>query len=262
MNQDFLLPSSPGHLEGGSQEEIDTYFQMMRPLAQGIAATFGRTCEVVVHDFRHPEHSIVEIVGEVTDRHIGGSMSQIGLTMLAQGDAAQDKLNYLIRTLDGRVIKSSTILLRDHHDHVFGALCINLDVTELRFLAHLIGDLAGVPSEQPTAITFGDDVSQIIQAVLHEQEMALGRPLTHLTKKERLALFQELDQRGLFTRQRAVPQVAEQLGISRATIYSDLAAAREEHLRRSLPNEPTSSPAHLKKGRDEKEREHDISTGV
>lgn len=262
MNQDFFLQSFPSHIEGSSQEEIDAYFQMMSPLVRGIAATFGRTCEVVLHDFRHPEHSIVEIAGEVTSRHIGGSMSQIGLAILAQGDAAQDKLNYLTRTPDGRFIKSSTILLRDHHGHAFGALCINLDVTELCFLAHLMGELAGVSSEQPTAITFGDDVSQIIQAVLHEQEMALGRPLTHLTKKERLALFQELDQRGIFTLQRAVPQVAEQLGVSRATIYSDLAVAREKHPRRPLLNEPTSSNAHLKKGSDEKESENDKSTGV
>lgn len=262
MNQDFFRQSFPSHIEGSSQEEIDAYFQMMSPLVRGIAATFGRTCEVVLHDFRHPEHSIVEIAGEVTNRHIGGSMSQIGLEILAQGDAAQDKLNYLIRTSDGQFIKSSTILLRDPHGHIFGALCINLDVTELRFLAHLMGELAGMSSEQPTAITFGDDVGQIIQAVLREQEIALGHPLTHLTRKERLALFQELDQRGIFTLQRAVPQVAEQLGISRATIYSDLAVAREENLRRSLSNEPTSADTHLKKGRGAKERENDISTSM
>lgn len=162
MNDDFSLLSNESAAKIASHGEVDAYLDMIRPLVRGIAATFGRTCEVVLHDFRHPEHSIVEIVGDVTHRHIGGSMSQIGLGALAQGDAAQDQLNYLIRTPDGSVIKSSTIVLRDHHGHVFGALCINLDVTKLRLLAHTIGEFAGVSVEQPTLVTFGDDISQVI----------------------------------------------------------------------------------------------------
>ena len=241
MNDDFSLLSNESAAKIASHGEVDAYLDMIRPLVRGIAATFGRTCEVVLHDFRHPEHSIVEIVGDVTHRHIGGSMSQIGLGALAQGDAAQDQLNYLIRTPDGSVIKSSTIVLRDHHGHVFGALCINLDVTKLRLLAHTIGEFAGVSVEQPTLVTFGDDISQVIQAVLHEQEIVLGHPLNRLTKQERLAIFQALDQRGVFTLQRAVPQVAEQLGISRATAYSDLATVREESRHSSSVREPASS---------------------
>src|SRR5260370_5104804 len=195
----------------------------------------------MLHDVRHAEHSIVEIVGDVTHRHIGGFMSQIGLGVLAQGDAAQAQLNYLIRTPYGSVIKSSTIILRARYGHVFGALCINLDVTELRLLAHTIGELAGVSVEQPALVTFGDDISQVIQAVLHEQEIALGHPLNRLTKQERLAIFQALDQQGIFALQRAMPQVAEQLGISRATAYSYLATVREESRHGFSVREPASS---------------------
>ena len=125
-------------------------------------------------------------------------MSQIGLEILAQGDAAQDQLNYLIRTQDGRVVRSSTLVLRDGDGHVFGALCINIDVTELRFLARAIEELAGGPEEQPEPITFGDDTGQIIQAVIEEQELAFGHSFDRLTKQERLAIFRALDRRGVF----------------------------------------------------------------
>jgi len=72
-------------------KDVDAYLAFLRPLLNGIAKTFSRNCEVVLHDFRDPEHSIVAIVGDVTHRHIGGTMSQIGLEILAQGDAAQDQ---------------------------------------------------------------------------------------------------------------------------------------------------------------------------
>src|SRR4051794_22648678 len=84
---------------------------MLAPVLRGIVETFGRHCEAVLHDFRDPEHSIVAIAGDVTHRHVGGSVTQIGLSLIAQGNAAEDAINYITRTASGRIVKSSTILL-------------------------------------------------------------------------------------------------------------------------------------------------------
>lgn len=226
-----MRPASTGQTVLDSRSEIrpdavDAYFAVLRPIVDGIAQTFGSKCEAVLHDFRDPERSIIAIAGDVTHRHTGGSVTQIGISLLAQGDEAEDQLNYITRTSDGRVLKSTTILLRDPNGHVFGALCINFDVTDLRLVARTLGDLAGSLKTLPDPVTFVDDIGQVIQSVIDEEEARHGLPTDRMTKQERLIVIQALDERGVFALQRSVPQVAEYLGISRATAYSYLEEIR------------------------------------
>lgn len=200
---------------------------------RGIAASFGRNCEVVLHDFRDPDHSIVAIEGNVTGRHIGGSVTQIGLALIAEGDAATDELNYITRAPNGRVVKSSTIVLRDRGNHVLGLLCINFDITDLRLVAGTIGELTGLGlgvGSEPQSIAYVDDIDKVIRAVIDEEEVAMGRSIDRMTKQDRLAIFRALDRRGIFSLQRSVPHVAEYLGISRATAYSYLEEIRSPDL--------------------------------
>lgn len=205
---------------------VNDDLSLLIPVVYGIAETFGSNCEVVLHDFQQPETSIAVIAGNVTNRHVGGSMTELGLSIIAQGDDAQDQVNYITRTLDGRVLKSTTIVLRNYESRVIGALCINLDVTELRGLANIIGELAGPPLESPQPVTFGDDIGQVIQAIIEEEKETLRDSTYHLTKQERLTITRSLDRRGIFTLQNAVPRVAECLGISRATVYTYLEEIR------------------------------------
>lgn len=217
---------------------IDDYLAVIRPILRGIAETFGRNCEVVLHDFRDPEHSIVAIEGNVTNRKPSGSVTQIGLALIAEGDSAQDNINYITRTPTGRVLKSSTVVLRDKDNRVFGALCINFDITELRLMVSTLSELTGSEMEtEPHPIAFVDDVNKVIRAVIDEEEIALGTSIDRMTKQDRLAIFGALDRRGIFGLQRSVTHVAEYLQISRATAYSYLEEVRSGNTP-SLPEYP------------------------
>jgi predicted transcriptional regulator YheO len=212
-------------LEGG---DVDR-FAAIRPLVPAIAATFGPLCEVVLHDFSRPENSIIEIAGVLTERHIGGSVSQLGLKIMGAGDDAEDQYNYITRAPNGRVLKSTTVPLRDHEGHVFGALCINVDITDLRRVSDVLDGLVGsVAREQPPhPIGFFDDIDEVLGEVIEEIQTAVGRPLDRLDRETRLEILRALDQRGVFSLQRSVPQVADRLGVSRPTIYSYLRQIRE-----------------------------------
>lgn len=201
---------------------IEDHFDLVGSLVHGIAQTFGHKCEVILHDFRDPTHSIVAISGNITHRHAGGSATEIELSAIANGDAAQDQIGYITRISDGRVVKSSTLILRDTDGHVVGALCINYDITDLRLLLSTLGELAGSPSEPSQSISFTDDIGQVIRDVIDEEEIALGCPIDRMTRQDRLSVMRAVDRRGIFALQRSVPQVAEYLGISRATVYSYL----------------------------------------
>ncbi|GGS08638.1 DNA-binding protein [Streptomyces aureoverticillatus] len=218
--------------DGGRDAERDAILAALVPVADGIAATFGSLCEVVVHDYRWPERSVVSIAGAVTGRGVGGAMSEIGMSMLARGDEADDELNYLTRTQDGKLVKSSTMLLRDSGGAVFGALCVNLDITAVQQVGSLIGELAGVaaPAEVPTT-TFGDSadvIDAVVSSVVDAYQLKRSRPWGELDRTERVELFRGLDERGVFAVRRAVPQVAARLGISRASAYNYLAKARAQ----------------------------------
>ncbi|MFF3513082.1 transcriptional regulator [Streptomyces sp. NPDC002573] len=213
---------------GATAGEQDAIIAALTPVIDGIAATLGSFCEVVIHDFRQPEHSIVALAGSVTGRGPGGSMSEIGMQLLARGDQARDELNYLTRTQDGKMVKSSTMVLRDSGGAVFGALCVNLDITAVNQAHALIGEIAGVgvsPAAVPTT-TFGDDIGAVLDAIVDEHQLRQNKSWSQLGRAERLQLFRDLDRRGVFAVRGAVQQVAARLGISRASAYNYLSAAR------------------------------------
>ncbi|WP_113703247.1 helix-turn-helix transcriptional regulator [Nonomuraea lactucae] len=207
--------------------EQDAVLAALAPVVDGIVATLGSFCEVVVHDFRRPEASVVAIAGSVTGRGVGGSMSEIGMGILARGDEAGDQLNYVTRTQDGKLVKSSTMVLRDSAGTVFGALCVNLDITAVTQAHQLIGQLAGLagPATVPTT-TFSDDIDSVVHAIVDAHQLGLRRPWAELNRQERLELFRNLDERGVFAMRRSVTQVATRLGISRASAYTYLSQAR------------------------------------
>ncbi len=208
---------------GNAAISADQRLRALSDVIGPMAEALGANCEIILHDYRRPDHSVVAVAGSVTARKVGGAMSEIGLSVLSEGNAAQHRLNYLVTSRNGRVVKSSTIVLRDDAGQVFGALCINADITELRQAAVV---LAGMLGEQvrPEPTTFSDDIRIVIDTVLAEQ--LDGREPGALSREHRITIFEALDRRGVFGIKRGLSQVAERLGISRATGYLYLQEVR------------------------------------
>jgi predicted transcriptional regulator YheO len=207
--------------------ERDAIVGALMPVVDGITATFGPVCEVVLHDYRHPEQSVVAVAGAVTGRSVGGAMSEIGLRMLARGDEAADELNYLTRTKGGQLLKSSTMVLRDSTGAVFGALCVNVDVTAVQQAQALLAGIGGGgAAETSTTTTFGNDIDSVVEGIVDSHQLRQSRTWVQLDRAQRLELFRSLDEHGVFAVRRAIEQVAARLGISRASAYNYLSQAR------------------------------------
>ena len=86
-------------------------------IAKAIAAQFGSNCEVVLHELsgKSAYSSIVAIEnGHVTGRKVGDGPSHVVLEQLGhEDDNAEDQLGYLTRTKDGKILKSSSVYIRD-----------------------------------------------------------------------------------------------------------------------------------------------------
>ena len=91
---------------------------LLKQLAHGLAVQFGTSCEIVIHDLNQEDlnRSIVYIEnGHVSNRQEGDGPSGIVLEALkSDPDKIQDKLSYLTKTEDGRILKSSTTVSYTH----------------------------------------------------------------------------------------------------------------------------------------------------
>ena len=91
----------------------DHVFEFAKRAAHGIAGQFGKNCEVVIHDLRNEdtEHSIVFIEnGHISGRSIGDGPSHIVLETLKEDPGKiEDRISYMTRTSDGKVLKSTTM---------------------------------------------------------------------------------------------------------------------------------------------------------
>lgn len=198
----------------------DAMIEILKPIGAAIQKTFGTKCEVVLHDFRKIPRSIVWIQGNVTGRRIGGSLSQIGLQMVSGGDNEPDKIAYVRSSKDGKLIKSTTILLRDLKGKVFGCLCVNLDITDLIAGRDGLDTLLGV--ENLEEVRFSNQVGDVLTDIMKSVQREIGRPPLVMTRAERLKFIQKLEAKGGFAIRRSVPSVARHLGLSRATVYNYL----------------------------------------
>jgi predicted transcriptional regulator YheO len=198
----------------------EAFFEILKPVSAAIQRTFGSTCEVVLHDFSKIPRSIVWIQGNVTGRRIGGSLSQIGLQMVSGGDNQPDKIAYVRSSKDGKLIKSTTILLRDLKGKVFGCLCVNLDITDLIAGREGLDTLLGV--EGLEEVRFSNQVGDVLTDMMKSVQQEIGRSPLVMTRAERLKFIQKLDAKGGFAIRRSVPSVARHLGLSRATVYNYL----------------------------------------
>lgn len=205
----------------------------LRQIAHGLAAQFGANCEVVVHDPSNLESSIVLIEnGHVSHRTAGGGPSHIVLESLKQDPAAlSDKLAYLTRTHDGRVMKSSTMYIRDKNGAISAIFAINYDITELLAAENSLRGLTSTASNgsspsEPENIP--RNVNDLLDELIAQSIRLVGKPVSLMTRADKMKAIQFLNSSGAFLISKSGDKVTRQFGISKYTMYSYLDALREE----------------------------------
>ena len=194
----------------------------IKRIGGAIVDTLGEDlCEVVLHDFSRDDDTIVWIKGRVTNRQVGGSLSQIGLAIRSQGEEAEDQVNYTTRTKDGKLLKSTTTILRDAEGMVFGLFCINFDLTSLALAQQALNSLLETDETKLlTNIHFSNNLADVAQTILDEvikEQNLTGFP-TEVSGRRKF--IHALDARGFFAIRHSVSLLSEYLGVSRGSIYN------------------------------------------
>lgn len=214
-------------------EDLHPILKNMVHLVEGIGKTFGKNCEVVLHDVRNPDNSIVAISnGHVTNRVVGGPMSEYGLADLRKGNFDNNKVNYLKKTKDGRVLKSTSMYIKDEQGNLIGFLCINFDISELTVMRNIISEITYINDEFNVVSAEGngaeDTINDVLARIVDKILESMGKPVAFLSKEEKVHVVQLLELQGVFLVKGAIDYVAKVLCVSRYTIYNYLDEIRVE----------------------------------
>ncbi len=205
--------------------------ELLKQLAAGIAAQFGSNCEVVIHDVagKHPDHSIVHIEnGHVSGRKIGDGASQVVLDQIAsQDEQPQDHLCYLTRTPDGRILKSSTLYIRNGRGAVTAIFSINFDVSNVVVLQSSIGELLDTRDKEQTEPQRIINVNQVLDELIEQSVALVGKPVALMNKEDKVRAIRFLNESGAFLVTRSGDKVAKYFGISKYTLYSYIDANKD-----------------------------------
>ena len=201
-----------------------TTLTFLEQLAKGITSQFGPNCEVVVHDMsqNYTDNSIVAIEnGHVTSRKIGDGPSMAVLDAL-RGDQSklQDHSSYLTKTKDGRVLKSTTIYIRDQHKKVIGIFSINFDITNLMMIENALNPLISATSTQSESNRIPQNVNDLLIELIEESVRQVGKPVPLMTRDDKVKAIKFLNDRGALLITKSGDKISKYFGISKYTLYS------------------------------------------
>ena len=195
--------------------------------AKGLAVMFGPNCETLIHDMTRPGHPILVIYnGSVTGREVGSTADIFGDIGDYDETVYQNKdyTNQLVLSRDGRTLKSSTfnVVGEDYHF----ALGINMDVTNMVRASQMLSEMTATSGDLQQ--TLMQDARSQLEELLRECISAVGKEPDNMKKNDRIRIIKMLYKRRAFTYQKSVAIVAEQLGVSRYTVYKYMHDIEEE----------------------------------
>lgn len=196
---------------------------LLKNLAHGIAAQFGSNCEVVVHDLttENKESTVVYIEnGHVTNRKLGDGPSHVVLEALKKNpEDLKDHLDYMTKTTDGKILKSSTIYIRDEHRQVIGIFSINYDITGLLMVENSLQSLIGTKKEEEVE-SIPTNVNDLLDDLLEQSVRLVGKPVALMNKEDKIKALKFLNDAGALLITKASEKLTAYFGISKYTLYS------------------------------------------
>lgn len=201
----------------------DFVIEKLSILVEAIAKMFGDQCEVVLHDLRKLEKSIIKIEhGYITGRKVGGSITDLALKNLKRDVTNDLLLNYPTKTKEGRTLKSTTVLIRNKENIPFAALCINFDVTNLLNTCSMVNEFCQTDKQKEIDETFEPEIGSTINAIINNILNSCHITVPAMRKEDKIRIVAKLHRQGVFNVKGGIKVVSRKLNVSKYTIYNYL----------------------------------------
>ncbi|WP_044469593.1 helix-turn-helix transcriptional regulator [Mannheimia massilioguelmaensis] len=195
-------------------------------MADMLVETFGKSCEVVLHDLTNPEHSVIYVAGHVTNRQLGQNFDHL-VTQVIMSDRLKNNFvaNYYFES-QGKLIRSSTQLIFDEDStpqaepKLIGALCINIDTTpittQIAYFNEFLPNLNPPQQVKHEEMPLSAMMNRLIESVMGDELPQM------MSRDEKIEKVRFMEEKGVFLMKGGIEKVAEKLGVNKVTIYSYL----------------------------------------
>jgi predicted transcriptional regulator YheO len=204
-----------------SSQEDKRIFDLLTRLTKTLGELLGQSTEVVLHDLRKADSTIVAISNpQLTGRKIGDTLDNLGLHLF-ESHNFDDMANYETRTKTGKVLRSCSVFVRDDEGTAIGALCVNQDMSALLKLREWL-DQALETSKPVGEVHTDNNVEDVLSQLIDDAIRSTGKAASEFTREDKIAVISYLDARGAFLIRYSMEKVASLLGISKFSIYNYL----------------------------------------
>ncbi|MCI5765080.1 MAG: PAS domain-containing protein [Clostridiales bacterium] len=204
-------------LSAGDRAILNSYKNFL----DGMAEYCGSGYEIVLHSLEDLEHSAIKVVnGYHTGRTEGAPITELALNMLRQihqDPARKDYICYNTVNKDGSPLHSTTIAIRGMQNRIIGLVCINFYIDTP--ISEWIRPFALRPVEKEVYVQNTDEMIRATTQKVALEVDAEGYAELPTRNKE---IVNRLYARGIFQIKDAVLKVAEELNISKNTVYMHL----------------------------------------
>lgn len=191
------------------------------PFVEGVVKLFYPYVEGAIHDLQSGK--VVALYNNLSRRKLGdpSAVTELGVEIKDFPDAFDP---YYKTNWDGRKLKCVSVTIRDDTGFPIGLICLNFDTSVFETMNLQLDKLLGLvnkkglnPVEQ-----FGDNWQQqvldFIDAYAREYNVAVAA----MSKQQKADLVCDMYDHALFNYRDAASYIAQQLDVSRTTIYNYL----------------------------------------
>lgn len=197
-------------------------------IADFLGEVLGENTEIIIHDLTNYDNSIVHIVnGHISNRKIGDPITDLVLEFIATESKGNKQFicNYNSKTIEGRLLYSSTFFIRNESNDIVGALCLNSDYHEVKKSLSFLTSL--LPNYVDDKILTLNNIKENLNS--NPQEFTLNKideiinqfdvDPSRMTTDEKTEVIGTLNDCGVFNIRGSVQEVATKLQMSEPSIY-------------------------------------------
>ena len=192
-------------------------------LVDGLSAYLGEGYEIILHSLEDLDHSVIKIInGHYTERCEGAPITDLALTMLEDLNRRSSlEVKAYFNHKSGKTLKSVTIPVVGEQRRIIGLLCINfhMEISVFNFLTQFLPNEA---SNISSSETFNKNADGLLISALEDAKAQIYGDKSVNASNKNKEIIRLLYQRGIFNIKDAVASVAEDLDISKNTVYLHL----------------------------------------
>ena len=201
-----------------------TVLDFLTRLSSCLKSQFGENCEIAIHDIKPGSDNISTIVSiensHVTGRKVGVGPSQAVLNAIVGKVRAEDNFAYFTKTEDGKILRSSTIYIRNEEDKIEGVFSINFDITYLSLAENALKTFTTSSESKDDVTKITSNVEMLLDDLIDQSVKLIGKPVALMTKEDKIKAINFLNESGAFLITRSGDKVSTYFGISKFTLYN------------------------------------------